>query len=89
MRKFKKLMESYHTQNKVCLHNLYTDKQIYYSSVSSSNQPVEDEKIFDYRTVSFQFTGTGFRTPEQMVLHVWIPENIHDNCSPFRTAYED
>lgn len=89
MRKFKKLMESYRTQNKVCLHNLYTDKQIYYSSVSSSNQPVEDEKIFDYRTVSFQFTGTGFRTPEQMVLHVWIPENIHDNCSPFRTAYED
>ena len=61
MRKFKKLMESYRTQNKACLHNLYTEKQIYYSSVSSSNQPVEDEKIFDYRTVSFQFTGTGFQ----------------------------
>ncbi len=76
MKKFKNMMESYHTRNRACLHDLYTDKQIYYSSVSSSCQPVEDEKIFDYRTLSFQFTGTGFRTPEQMILHVWIPENV-------------
>lgn len=76
MRKFKNLMKTFHTKNKNFLHELYTDKQIYYSSVPSSSQPVEDEKIFDYRTISFQFTGTGFRTPEQMVLHIWIPEHI-------------
>lgn len=69
-------MYDYHTQNKALLHNLYTDRQVYYSSVSSFDQPVEDEKNFDYRTVSFQFNGTGFRTPEQMILHVWIPEEI-------------
>lgn len=76
MRKFKNLMKTFHTKNKNFLHELYTDKQIYYSSVPSSSQPVEDEKIFDYRTISFRFTGTGFRTPEQMMLHIWIPEHI-------------
>lgn len=69
-------MNDYHAQSKTLLHHLYTDKQIYYSSVSSSNQPVEEEKLFTYRTITFQFTGTGFRTPERTVLHVWIPEDI-------------
>ena len=76
MKEFKRLMSTYHTQNKMLLHGLYTDKQVYFSSLSSFDQPVEDEKLFEYRTISFQFTGTGFRTPEQMVLHVWIPEDI-------------
>lgn len=76
MKEFKRLMSTYHTQNKMLLHGLYTDKQMYFSSLSSFDQPVEDEKLFEYRTISFQFTGTGFRTPEQMVLHVWIPEDI-------------
>ena len=35
MRNFKKFMTAYHTQNKTCLHDLYTDRQVYYSSLSS------------------------------------------------------
>lgn len=92
MRNFKKFMTAYHTQNKTCLHDLYTDRQVYYSSLSSFEQPVEDEKLYCYRSVSFQFTGTGFRTPEQMILYVWIPEEIcreARDIPPLRTACED
>ncbi len=92
MRNFKKFMTAYHTQNKTCLHDLYTDRQVYYSSLSSFEQPVEDEKLYCYRSVSFQFTGTGFRTPEQMILYVWIPEEIcreAGDIPPLRTACED
>lgn len=92
MKKFKSIMWAYHTKNRECLHDLYTDRQVYYSSVSSANQPMEEEKIFEYRSVSFQFTGTGFRTPERMVLYVWIPEEIcfsEYSIHSFKTAYED
>lgn len=92
MRNFKKFMTAYHTQNKTCLHDLYTDRQVYYSSLSSFEQPVEDEKLYCYRSVSFQFTGTGFRTPEQMILYVWIPEETcreAGDIPPLRTACED
>ena len=53
---------------------------------------MEDEKLYCYRSVSFQFTGTGFRTPEQMILYVWIPEEIcreAGDIPPLRTACED
>lgn len=92
MKNFKKIMSACHTQNKTCLHDLYTDRQVYYSSVSSSEQPVEDEKIYDYRSVPFQFTGTGFRTPEQLIMYVWIPEGIcrgAGDIPSFHIAYED
>lgn len=92
MRNFKKFMTVYHTQNKTFLHDLYTDRQVYYSSLSSFEQPVEDEKLYCYRSVSFQFTGTGFRTPEQMILYVWIPEETcreARDIPPLRTACED
>ena len=81
-----------HTQDKQYLHNLYTDKFVYISSISSSQQPVENEKIFGYRGISFQFAGTGFRVPEQMVLYVWVPEEFLSGGYPvldYRTAYED
>ena len=76
MNQFKKIMAQSHMQNKEGLHQLYTDRQIYISSISSSQQPVEDEKIFFYREVSFSFAGTGFRTPEKVVLYVWIPGKL-------------
>lgn len=63
MKNFKQLMYQYHEQNKMSLHHLYTDRQIYYSSISSSEQPIEDEKLFSYRAITFQFAGTGIRTP--------------------------
>ncbi len=78
MNHFKKIMTQNHMQNKECLHMLYTDKQIYISYISSSMQPIEDEKIFHYREVSFSFAGTGFRTPERVVLYVWIPGGLLD-----------
>ncbi len=76
MKNFKKLMYQYHEQNKMSLHHLYTDRQIYYSSISSSEQPIEDEKLFSYRAITFQFAGTGIRTPERMLMHLWIPEEF-------------
>lgn len=76
MNHFKKIMAQSHMQNKECLHKLYTDRQIYISTLSSSEQPVEDEKIFHYRDLSFSFAGTGFRTPESVVLYVWVPGRL-------------
>ncbi|MBD5530457.1 MAG: ATPase [Lachnospiraceae bacterium] len=78
MNEFKKIMTQSHTQNKDCLHKLYTDKQIYISKLSSSEQPIEDEKIFYYRGISFTFAGTGFRTPQRVTLYVWVPEGLLD-----------
>ncbi|MCM1246208.1 MAG: ABC-ATPase domain-containing protein [Roseburia sp.] len=78
MNKFKKIMAASHTQKKNCLHKIYTDKQVHISSVSSSEQPIEDEKIFYYREISFSFMGTGFRTPERVLLFVWIPDELLD-----------
>lgn len=78
MNKFKRIMAGSHTQKKDCLHKIYTDKQVYISSVRSSEQPVEDERIFYYREVSFSFMGTGFRTPEEVILFVWIPDKLLD-----------
>ena len=91
MNKFKSIMTKNHTANKECLHRLYTDRHVFISSVSSSEQPIEDEKIFYYREVSFQFTGTGFRTPEKTVMFVWIPRNIlmGERLSGQQTVLED
>ena len=66
MNKFKQICMKAHTEKKEALHNLYTDRHRYLSSVSSSEQPVEDEKLFHYRNVVFQFCGTGFRTMQNI-----------------------
>nr|WP_300678376.1 P-loop domain-containing protein [uncultured Acetatifactor sp.] len=92
MNKFKQICMKAHTEKKEALHNLYTDRHRYLSSVSSSEQPVEDEKLFHYRNVVFQFCGTGFRTMQQMILFIWIPETSVIGGNPVgrcRTAYED
>jgi len=92
LNKFKDICTKEHLERKEHLHNLYTDKQVYISSISSSDQPVEDEKIFDYRGLRFQFCGTGFRVPQRMVLYLWLPEEICMGGRPVgrcRTAYED
>lgn len=92
MNQFKRLMMSFHTQEKSCLNRLYVDKQVYLSSVRSSAQPVEEEKIYFYKDLSFQFMGTGFRTPQKLVLFVFIPEYIiSGECLvvPYAAAYED
>ena len=92
MNKFKQICMKAHTEKKEALHNLYTDRHRYLSSVSSSEQPVEDEKLFHYRNVVFQFCGTGFRTMQQMILFIWIPETFVIGGNPVgrcRTAYED
>lgn len=93
MNKFKKIMAGCHTQKKECLHKIYTDKQVYFSSVSSSEQLIEDEKRFHYREVSFSFVGTGFRTPERVVLFVWVPASCFTQSKEITkgntVAYED
>lgn len=83
---------SFHIQEKSCLNRLYIDKQIYLSSVRSSEQPVEEEKIYVYKDLSFQFMGTGFRTPQKLSLLVFIPEQFVLGAYPivsYPAAYED
>jgi len=79
-------------QEKSCLNRLYVDKQVYFSSVMSSEQPVEEEKIYFYRELSFQFMGTGLRIPQKLVLFVFVPEQIVSakySVSTYAVAYED
>lgn len=83
MNKFKSICTDVHTLNKRHLHNIYTDRQ---------TGIIEDEKIFQYREVTFRFAGTGFRTPEQTVLFVFVPEQILPGgytAISHKTAYED
>ncbi len=92
LNQFKKQMMSFHMQEKNCLNRLYIDKQIYLSSVRSSEQPVEEEKIYVYKDLSFQFMGTGFRTPQKLILLVFLPEHLISGTYPivsYPVAYED
>lgn len=92
MNKFKHIVLGGHTQRKEYLHKLYTDRQVYISSMSSSSQPIEEEKIFGYRDITFDFEGTGYRTMERMVMFVYIPADRFSNTgniSMNATAYED
>ncbi len=92
MNNFKKIIMAGHTQRKEYLHHLYTDRQVYLSSISSSEQPIEDEKVFYYHDIYFKFEGTGYRTMEQIVLLVYVPEQLlgfdHADTSCV-LAYED
>ncbi len=92
MNKFKHIVLGGHTQRKEYLHKLYTDRQVHISSMSSSSQPIEEEKIFGYRNITFDFEGTGYRTMERMVMFVYIPADVFANTGDIgmnATAYED
>lgn len=92
MNKFKHIVLGGHTQRKEYLHKLYTDRQVHISSMSSSSQPIEEEKIFGYRNLTFDFEGTGYRTMERMVMFVYIPADMFANTGDISmnaTAYED
>lgn len=92
MNRFKSIMSENHTKAKANLHVLYTDRQIHRSSVSSSQQEIEEEKLYDYRDLSFQFAGTDYRTPEQLVLFVYVPEEAllcDVSFLLYNTAFED
>lgn len=94
MNNFKRIMMSGHTQRKEYLHKLYADRQVYISSVSSSMQPVEEEKLFCYKGLNFKFEGTGYRNMEKMIIYVFVPDNyvyFRDNISQkhYAVPYED
>lgn len=92
MNQFKRIMLAGHTQEKNYLHKLYTDRQVYISSVSSAEQPVAEEKIYYYKELSFQFMGTGFRTMEKLVMFIFIPEKVlpyREFLKECSIAYED
>lgn len=78
MNQLKKILLKLHGENKSKLRWLYVDKQIYIASVCSSEQPIEDERVFRYHELSFRFTGTGMRHPERMNLLVYIPQETVD-----------
>ena len=73
MNKFKSIMMKQHGETKEKLQWLYVDRQVYFSSVGSSEQPVEEEKIYHYGSLAFRFVGTGFRTAERLILLVSVP----------------
>ena len=92
MNRFKSIMWPGHTQRKQYLHHLFTDRQVHSSSLNSYDQYVEDEKVFHYRNISFEFEGTGYRTMEKLVLYVNVPEEelyLGEEIAPKATAYED
>ena len=92
MNKFNHIVLGGHTQRKEYLHKLYTDRQVHISSMSSSSQPIEEEKIFGYRDITFDFEGSGYRTMERMVMFVYIPADMFANTGDIcmnATAYED
>lgn len=92
LNKFKSIMMGLHGEPKEKLRWLYVDKQVYNSSVRSSEQYVEEERIYHYRELSFWFTGTGFRTPEKLVMFVAVPEELLGFTGNLRhagTAVED
>lgn len=92
MNKFKSIMMSRHGEPKEMLRWLYVDKQVYNSGVRSSEQYIEDEKVYHFRELSFWFTGTGFRTPEKLVMFAAIPEGAlrcDKKVGQAETAVED
>lgn len=92
MNKLKKILMSGHTQKKEYLHRLYTDRQVCLSSASSSEQPIEEEKRFWYRDISFQFEGAVYRNMEKMVIYVFVPGQklyFGERIERCVTAYED
>lgn len=92
MNKFKSIMMSLHGEPKEKLRWLYVDKQVYNSSVRSSEQYVEEERIYHYQELSFWFMGTGARTPERLVIFVAVPEEMlgfTGNLRHAETAVED
>lgn len=76
LNKFKSVMNSLDGQNKNSLAWLYVDRQIYFSSIKSSDQPVEDEKIYYYQGLKFRFNGTGIGYKENLMLLAGIPDDL-------------
>ena len=92
MNRFKSIMIKGHGEKKQYLHKLYTDRQVYSSSLNSYDQYVEEEKVFDYRNISFEFEGTGYRTVEKLVMYVNVHQEalyLGEEIAPKATAYED
>lgn len=69
MNKLKSILLKLHGENKSKLCWVYVD---------NCEQPIEDERLFSYRELSFQFTGTGMRHPERMNLFIYIPQDMVD-----------
>lgn len=76
MKQFKSILLDLHGENKGMLRKIYVDKHVYIESCSSSEQPIEDERIFSYRDLAFRFVGTGMRQPERMNLYILIPQSV-------------
>ncbi len=73
MKSFKRIIMALHGENKEKAGRLYQDRQVHISSLSSSEQPIEEERVFYYRGLSFQFAGTGIYRKERMNLFIRIP----------------
>ncbi len=76
MNQLKGIMTRLHGENKSLLTRIYVDKHVHIEAVSSSEQSVEDERIYVYHDLSFRFAGTGLHHPERMNLFVFIPVGI-------------
>ncbi len=78
MNHLKSILAELHGKNKKLLWQIYLDRHVWIEGISSSEQPVEEERIFSYHGLDFQFVGTGSRHPERMNLFIFIPEQLVD-----------
>ncbi len=74
MNRFKGIMLENHTKGKANLHSLYTDKQVYISSLSSSQQPVEGN---DFMSTAAWLFGLQIRItgPQRNWSYLYIYQN--------------
>lgn len=92
MNKLKGLLYQSHGYNKERLHQLYHDKHFYDSHANSSDQFIEDEKVFYYKELALRFRGTGFRTMERLTMIISIPAELIPLENPYLVdmlIYED
>ncbi len=83
MNHLKSILAELHGKNKELLWQIYLDRHVWIKRISSSEQPVEEERVFSYHGLDFQFVGTGSRHPERMNLFIFIPEQLVDEGHSF------
>jgi len=67
------------------LHNLYTTRH-YSGAAAAYHRSEMEEKVFNYLSMQFSFTGTNFRTPEKLIMEVWFsPSDLGINQMPKNT----
>ena len=73
MKEFKKIMLGMQAQSKTYLNRLYVDH------FSSNPENIEDEKVFNHKSLDFWFQGTGRHNPEMVLMMIAFPLQMSGN----------